>query len=372
MARLTTIIVCLCLSGIGFGQSPASLGQAQAVDIRAAWVDWNPAGDCLAYTREADSGTAIGLYPVGASQGSPLLHLKKDDVWNLQWFESQDAAIVMVTNSDTRGKRFSVFLLEAQPASATKLFEETAAPGESLSIDANLSPLLEHAIFALRKGDSIYHLVLPLGGTSLIRSTDLDEAESEHLIGPKWGASGTAFYLDRPSADASLASVPPGGTPQDQLLKAIMSSEVDSLTKPTTSGDPGRDQQEQGLARSLIQSIRDRLTPAPPVGDPSLELKPDNAVLRRVKSPGPWKEPDQAVVEVTPHPQPANVTAGQLTGSSQSLWLIAQDKSWAVLVAPSAQNSWLSPTGKAIAYSVNGALFVRTIALATFKTVSSG
>jgi hypothetical protein len=362
MTRLTAIALGVCLIGLGFAQSPLPLVNAKGVDIRTVWVNWCPSGDCLAYNRELDSGTAIGLYQVGAPQGALLLRLKKGEAWNLDWFSSQDAAIVTVTNSDTARKHVSVYLLEAKGSAATKLFDQSAPLADNLSVDSYLSPVLEHAVFAVHAGALTYHLVLPQGGTSLIPSTDLDEADHQGLIGPKWAASGTAFYLDRQSANAAQVNFHPNiSSPQDQMLWALLGAEVDSLDKSASSGDQGRDQAEQAFTKSMIQSLKDRLTPAPPAGDSGWELAPLNGILRQVRSPGPWVESGPQGFDMAPQKQLADVTAGQLTGKSQSLWLISGDKRRSQLVAPSAQDSWLSPTGQAIAYTVDGVLFVRNL-----------
>ena len=105
--------------------------------------------------------------------------------------------------------------------------------------------------------------------------------------------------------------------------------------------------------------LEDLFRSAPSTGAVGLELEPTNGVIRQVRSPGPWAEPGRDEVGIAPQQQSVNVNVGPMTGMSLSLWLVTHDKKWSTLVAPNAQSAWLSPTGQAIAYTVDGALFVR-------------
>ncbi len=335
------------------------LSAAQAVDIRVKTIQWHPSGEALLYSREEESGIGIGTYRLANREGKVVLHLHSEDKWRAEWFPGSACALVFVNRKVRAGwgeaKESAVYLLDAAQKSSYEVFARVVRPEETLEVDADLSPSLTHAIFDVREGKARYHVVLPAGGGTLVASPDIDQALSQGFWGPGWSANGTATYTKGSAKVADLLQV-----------EFTLAAATDAIKRANDSTDSWV-QTKANYDRTFSAYLRSRAA-TPAAGTPVLEVVPSNGALRQVLSPGPWLWPKPAPQAVFPVSHPVWIEFEHSRSNSNSLWLSDRPKSSrtpndpsadGVLVAAHADWADLSPEDKAIAYLIDGALFVR-------------
>jgi len=246
--------------------------------------------------------------------------------------------------------------MDGDREAATPVFSRTVHGKEPLKISIDLSPTLTHAILRVVEGEKEYHTVLTLNTVDVVAAPDLDQAEKEGYSGPGWSANGTAVYTK--SADGNLDRT---------ILKFQLTDKDDRQTQSDA------DHLSSQLVRSLLESFELKaLYPrAPAAGTPVLELMPTNAILRQVKSPGPWQDAPTAEPKLAETSHAVSITFGQSNGGANSLWLTPAQKQdgerrrvepqVGTMVAAHADTAELAPGEGAISYIVDGALFVRRI-----------
>lgn len=338
------------VAGAATAQLP-DLEPAVAVDVGVKTVAWNPAGTALLYTKEDSEGIGLGIYAAGQREGKVLLRLPPGDRYETEWFESAPVAVVIVYRrvdlSGSAGQLAEVHLLDAKTLKDKLVFRRTFETEGRVEIDVDPSPGMVHAIFRLRVGEEQQHLVLPLSGNPLLSAPDLDRALAEGFQGPAWSVDGTAVYskAERPTQDARLLVDPATGNAEIKL------SVVMDRKMPVVGDIP------------LISKFFLVRNPVPPPGAPVLEVMPANGALRPVRFKGAWTEREVAVPRIATQDVRSPMILGVSRGEARSLWLTQGEKAptAGVLVAAQADQAWLSPRNRAVAYVTDGALFVRAI-----------
>jgi hypothetical protein len=346
------------------------LATPQAVDIRTESFQWQAHGEALLYRRTEENGFGVGIYRVGDPEGKVVLHLKKDDDYSAEWFDGVPCALVTVkrkiTTPNGPANELDMYVLDAKQQSAYEVFSRAVSAPDDISADTELSPGLLHAIINIHEGKKAYHLVLPINGGQLVASPDIDQAEAQGFTGPAWSKDGTAIYgKGLPSGDLRFGS---NGKPGTITLKAgnggqtDLTGTIDLVLDSTASKVKGQSGEVPVLSSILAKIFL--LTPAaPPVGTPVLEVVPANGVLRQVLSKGPWLDQPgkETALETETHETWINFDRSR--GSAHSVWLSTgpENARSRTLIAPHADSAELAPEDKAVAYIVDGVLFVRRI-----------
>lgn len=338
MNAIGLVVMVLASQGATQRSQLPALEAPTAVDLRVESYQWHPHGEGALYARKDDNGTGIGIYRLGDLQGNVLLHLRPDETYEMQWFESAAAAIVIAYRKPEGKTEISIHVIDARTKKSKKLFGQLFEGNADVDVDP--SPSLIHAIFRLKTGEKTQHLVLTQGGGALVYSRDLDRAVQEGFSGPVWANSGSAVYQKG------------GGQPVEIAL-----NDGDSQIRGTAKFQVVLEVTEIKLSSRFWVASR----PAPPLGTPVLEVIPANGAVREIRFPGPWEwdRPTVALLDVELTPQRLELR-GEV-GHSQSLWLVPGDVKGAkgIFVAAQADKPSIAPQNRAIAYLTDGVLFVR-------------
>lgn len=357
-------LAALAVCSSAFGQQLPKLSPATPVDIRVKSVQWHPHGDSLLYSRDEETGIGIGLYNLGDPEGKVVLHLAQTDEWDARWFAASSSALVTVhrkvTTQHGEKKEIAVYLLSGKQKTSYQVFSKFFDPKADVDVDADLSPLLTHAIFTVTEGKNTYHEVLPINGGRLIASSDIDQATEQGFSGPTWSKDGTAIYGK--GGNGSYSTTLDRLSDKIAFETAVASNDNGSATIKIESDDQG-----VKLLNDL-QSVIVRFTlklqpPAPPAGTPVYEVVPANGVLRQVRSPGPWVDGKPPLTTLQQATNQNWLEFGRSRGSAKSLWLMrgAAKEAPGTLVAAQADAGEISPEEKAVEYTIDGALFVRVL-----------
>lgn len=332
----------------GHAQTP-QLEEAKGVDVRVQSFHWHPKGLALLYTRSEDKGTGVGVYRPGDEEGDIVLHLGPKDSYEMQWFDSRASGVVIVYRSIDNEKgnqnEATIYMVDAGARKARKLWSMMSEPGKRVDVDVDTSPSMQHAIFRIKVGETMRHLILPSTSSDLVFSTDLDRAISEGYAGPAWSIDGTAVYVK------GAAETPAFWATKES--KDVLESR--SLTLELAL-------KEDIVASGVLLKLLARRT-APPVGTPVLELIPSNGAVRLVPSRGPWVEPESPSAPLSLQTKLTRLEYQGVRDATETLWLVLGDpeQGHSTLVSPKAAKPALSPVNNAIAYLVDGVLFVRKI-----------
>jgi len=330
------------------------LDAALAIDVRIKSVEWHPHAKALFYTRDEDTGTGLGFYVPGDKEGKVLIHLPKDDTYQMAWFPGRTAALIWTTHPVSKESNlFRFYVVDPETKQTLSVYEEEGTVKSKLNFDVDISPLLRHAIVTRSDVSGQKHLVLPDGSNKLVSALDLDNAAKGGYSGPTWSVDGTAIYGNGG-----------GGNPLQGLLNG------GEIKLSTNGGQEGTALQGfslvlsgESLNSSNGASFVIRFSPpVPAVGATVMELMPTNAFLRSVKFKGPWAEKEEVATMVAPENRLSRLDFGVSRGYASSWWLKLPDMKaeQGVLVAADAAEAYLSPENRAVAYVTNGALFVRT------------
>ena len=365
---LTSLLVAVC--ALGFGQAnPINLGVAKPIDIHVTSVEWHPSGDALIYHRTEEKGVGLGVYSAASFEGKVILHLRKDENEATYWLAKSKSAVLVihspVLDAKTKSTQIRIYLLNAENQTAKVLFKDTYDNKLIPSVDVDTSPSLEHAIVTLRNSTGSHHLVLVQGGGTLMDSPDLDRAEKEGLSGPNWSLDGTAIYSK-------------GGSGGIRTFRSD-NGEITFVQGLATAGDTGSNSGSNAEVFSISlssldvtsvkstnssQSLRIRfMPPMPPTGSTVYELMPSNAILRPIRFRGPWVWSKNPAATLVPQNQSLTIHFDQSNAQDTSVWLTrgTQKGAPAALVAVHVTDTWLPDTKNAVAFTIDGALFFRSI-----------
>ncbi len=344
------------------------LGAAKAIDVQASEVTWHPNGLAFLYNRETDEGRSLGTYCLDKKEGKTLLPLDKDETYDVYWLANSNSAIVVLsvkaTGTQQPSTRIRMVLVDATLQTVKPLFNETFEDKTLPSVDVDQSPSLRHAIVTLRNKSGVRHMVLCVGDARLVDSPDLDRAEKEGLSGPSWSLDGTAIFSNSGGRNLSGSKVVLSG------IQVAGSSGGDGATGQSK-------EEERQITLDVVEvkgllvsdaatgkNLRFKIMPATPAtGSNVFELMPSNAVLRPVRFRGPWQPVSVGREPLIPRNQPIVLQFDRSNAQDNSVWIKRGTEAGtpAKFLGVHVSQTWLSPNQNAVAYLIDGALFVRTI-----------
>ena len=372
MVKLASTSIAVILAALSLGQNgPIQLGDAKPVDIHVSAVDWDPNGQALIYTRDEEASKSVGAFGLGKFDGKTLLKLQKDDTYDVYWLANSNSALLVVhgavPQAKTKSTEIRIYTLDADLQKIRKDFDETYEDKFVPSVDVDTSPLLKHAIVTLRREAEYRHMVIAPNG-DLINAPDLDRAEKDGLSGPSWSIDGTAIYSNLPNTNKI-------NTGLDYVVSKTTTNNSNTgrgNSDSTTNGAVTLGEDQAIYFTSIIG--REKLAgtfrilfklapPTPPTGSNVLELMPSNAALRPVRFRGPWVEKHEEYTPLAPYNQPIVLQYDRSNAQDSSVWIKRGKEKGnpATLLGVHVSDSWLSPTESAVAYVIDGALFVRPI-----------
>ncbi len=356
------------MSTMAFGQSETmTLAPAKPIDIRVMEAQWHPSGQAIIYRRAVDDAFGLGIYAQNSKEGKVVIPLKKDDNYDATWLANSRSALIVV-RSDAPGQKtkstaLTIYHVNGDTQKATKIFAEIYENKLLPGVQIDRSPSLNHAIVTFRNSTGTFHKVLTLGSVMLSDSPDLDRASKEGNSGPNWSLDGTAIYSNAPTQGLRTLNDSPTvlrAGRADTNGQVVSSDSFSGTFTVTLSGASGFN----GDVASSLTGLTFRLTPPMPVtGANVLELMPANPILRPIRFRGPWVEPNQNGPKVVPQTQSLSLKFDQSNAQDTSVWLTrgTEKGTPAVLVAVHVTDTWLAQAKNIVAYTIDGALFYRSI-----------
>ncbi len=371
MVKYVSLSLAVVLSGFAASQGePVSLGVSKPIDIHVTQVVWQPTGQALIYKRDEEKGIGLGVFTAKNFEGKIVLHLRKDENEETYWLSDSRAALVVVHSpaleAKTKSTQIRIYLVNADTQTSRELFRDTFDNKVVPSVDVDTSPSLEHAIVTFRNSQGSYHKVLTLGGGSFSDSPDLDRAEKQGLSGPIWSVDGTAIYSNAVRTifyvTDKVNRVNISGGAAGTITFADESLKVATSTTNITLSKGGSDDTYATSLTGLTFRVK-MSPPVPKSGTTVMELMPTNAILRPIRFRGPWVSTGAAGVKLVPQNQSLVLHFDQSNAQDTSVWLTrgTQKGAPAALVAVHVSDTWLPDTKNAVAYTIDGALFFRSI-----------
>lgn len=348
------------LVSVGFGQQSPDirLGKAIPIEVQVSEAEWSPDGQAIMYSRKSEKGTELGIYAKGQYEGKVVVNVPKGDTYQWTWLGGSKSGVVVVTKEVKDGKaptkQIRIFLVEGETQSAKQIFSDLLDSKRALGVTVNASPLLKHAIFSIYAEKESKSYVLCVGRGDLVSAPDIDRAQGKSLF-PCWTVDGTAVY-------AKLEGHRPGPGqrwtyPVESLRIGIMPGLINSVAiiNPAPVGF------QEGVPGYLF--ALSRYSPTPANDSNVLELMPSNAVLRPVRFRGLYVKPPVGANPLNSKEQAIMVQFDKSNAQDNSVWLKRgiEKGTPATLVALHASDTWLAPKEDAVAYLIDGALFIRPI-----------
>lgn len=351
-------------------QTPSlpTLDPPQLVAKNVTDVNWAPESRALAYVLESKSGKKIGVFDLDHDEGAVVRSLSSSEsVQSMTWLAGGKSLLVVIKNS-VEDAVTTIEFVDAARSTCKPLWTRRAAKGGEVSVEIDQSPLLVHALVRVRTMIPVPShpdepeqrseaWVLTSRGESIVYSSDLTLAEQKGMFLSTWSRNGTAIYAE-PSEVVNFSGA--AGTPAEPSGEIQVSGVVEfrlTVTNGTAS-----------LGRLLANRLW--LVAAPPLGSTVLECVPANGVLRTVRFEGAFEPVPEAHLTAVPLLNPQLFKMGASNCEVTSLWLVppqvetegaAVAPTGGVLVSAQAEAFWSSPSLRAIAFTWNGALFVRAV-----------
>ncbi|MEI8282561.1 MAG: hypothetical protein WCG75_09175 [Armatimonadota bacterium] len=365
MNRVAQLSLGIVMSAMALGQSTAmTLTPAKPIDIRVVEAQWHPSGQAIIYRRAVDDAFGLGIYTQTSKEGKVVIPLKKEDSYETTWLANSRAALVIVRSAAPSQKEKSttltIYHLDGDTQKATKIFGETYVNKFLPGVQIDPSPSLKHAILTFRSSTGSFHKVLTLGSVVLSDSPDLDRAEKEGNSGPNWSLDGTAIYSNAPNNGVRVLSDVLTAVKGNDGSQTVSGDSISGTFSISLSGD-------SSLNGNTISSIREftfrLMPPMPATGANVLELMPANPILRPIRFRGPWVNPTQDGPNLVPKTQSIFLKFDQSNAQDTSVWLAQGNEKGApaVLVAVHVTDTWLAQSKNSVAYTIDGALFFRSI-----------
>jgi hypothetical protein len=370
MVRFLVALLSLVLWVRVFGQAPVRVQAATPVDIHVKDVDWQPLGKALIYRRDSETGFGLGVYKPGRYEGKVVLDLEKGDKYDVTWFSMESSALVVVQTpqgkEQDKSTQIRIYLLDADKQTSKQVYSETFPKSATPKVEVNSSPKLRHSIVSfILKGIS-RHLILCVGRDDLMAAPDLDREVNSGTPEPHWSVDGTAVYsslkvrrddarhmLDIQDGGKTIAQVELAGPAYLDIPVEIRDLIIRSNTRDI----------DGNVITFTIQGPYARCYAVAKSGSTVLELIPTNAVLRQIRLREYWNWSETDKQELVSVELPVLLQYEKSNAQDISIW-IKEDKKTSVpstLVAVHASHTWLAPRDTAIAYVIDGALFVRTL-----------
>lgn len=320
--------------------SEIKLGAPISVGVRVVKAIWHPDGQTLMYARQGEKGTELGIFSEGQFEGKTIVSLAPGEAYEWTWLAGSKSALVAITKEIKKTKQVRVMLVEGETQSARQIYSETLPEADVDWIGINPSPLLKHAIVTINGEKSSKTFILCQGKSDLVSSPQIDEAQKKGIL-PCWSVDGTAVFS------------------QVVTSRPITVDEVNSIVDK--EGKAVSDQFKAKILLSGLTLTRTILTP--PTGSDVIELMPTNAVFRPVRFRGPYIIPTKNLVPLNSKDQEIVIQFEQVTARENAVWLKrgAEKGTSATFLAVNSSRIWIAPKENAVAYLIDGALFVRPI-----------
>lgn len=351
-------------------RAPISLGAPQLVAKKVQSVFWSDDGKSLIYLQEMKQGLGVGVYDLDSEDGRVVSTLPEGTVIDqVQWLSVGKRAI-SVTRTAKETLTLSVLAIDAHALTSAQIWTRTFAPETDASIQISVSPSRPHALLTVYKDKDKEPWVLLQNGTSLVFSRDIVSAQKDGMDFAGWSKDGTALFGPN-TAPSFTFEVDPKTT-----------AVKDPEGQPTENGN------QVNFSISTLEIRLDRfkfigrVQPNYPQGSAVQECMPTNGALRQIRFDGYYNFESDSGNAASTREVPQLLVLGKAKEGTKALWLVplsppakAQspevavlekaegEPEWAVLVSAQADEVWAAPGMKSVAFTWNGALFVRPVKL---------
>lgn len=366
----------LTIVSVGHAQewSGVTLGTPRFVATDVESVNWSDDGKCLGYTTSHAGTAAFGVFDLDADKGATLVTLAAgEEIASFDWLKAGKKG-VLVVRGQAGGPYLSVTVLDAHESTARQVWTRKFNAGEEPTVEVQVSPLLAHALLTVSSASTRETWVLAAGGNTVVFSRDIATAEGQGQSFADWSKSGTALFSG-PAVAGGATSFTLDLSKSDQKVRngeeTLVELAIDRSS--TTSGGVTLLSNLPILSRFFI-----RMRPDIPEGATVLECVPSNGALRPVRFPG-YFEPRPGRTDLPDvHSKLTPLSLGKAVAGSNALWLAPNDPqrqakaerglrpgdpSTGILVSAQADSWWPAPEFRAIAFSWNKVLFVRTVTI---------
>jgi hypothetical protein len=326
------------------------LGEVAPVGVRIVKTSWHPDGQTLMYERHGEKGSELGIFSFGQFEGKSVVSLAPDEVYNWGWLSGSKSALVVITKAlkgiKVPAKQVKIFLIEGESQSARQVYGEILLAKDVDWIGINRSPLLRHAIVSIHGEEGSKNLVLCVGRGDLVAAPEIDKAEKNGIL-PLWSIDGTAVFTQVVTRQP-VTLVGPGD---------ISTGRGGKNDVVVTFEQPSKKLELSGLVFTTTTKMTLEL------GSNVMELMPTNAVFRPVRFRGPFVNPPPISPPLIQKDQGIILQFEKSNAQKISVWLkrgIHQGTS-ATFLAVGVSEAWIAPKENAVAYLIDGALFVRPI-----------
>ena len=339
------------------GQALTTLSKPLFVAEKANEINWNHTGKFLgfAHRNENNHVDSIGVFDLTKESGKVLLQLDaKQTDESRCWLVGGPYELVAISEpSEGAAKpstRLTVLSLDAAKMTVRKLWTAEIENSQKPSITIDPSPLIPHALVKVRTvGRDAYFTVTPQAAAMVI-SNDVSEARAQGNDFAGWSSDGTALFGPSPESAESVAS--------------RFNSVSDQLSTGDVKGELYLSSQIARIDRiAMYTSIKVRPRPNFEPGSAVLEMLPNNGVLRSVRFNGYFPEEKQSKNVDAVVKRDDRLKFMESESGTQSLWLTRnrKDAKQGLLIASQAEEAWLEPHDRSVAFLTYGVLFVRKI-----------
>lgn len=370
--------LCLAQCALAQAQQPAdlvTLGLPQFVAKRVQDVWVAPNGKALVYSTKTKAGLAVGAFNVATDEGAILFTLKPDEVFQqIEWLPSGTRFLVHTSMANSQGKLLTFGVGDVNQLQYKTMFTRQFGEADAAGMTFYTSPLLDHALVDLTTDKGHETWVLTQNATNFSFSRDIAAAEAQGQGYGGWTANGTAVYGGH------------GDMRGAQITFSESAFNLGKVENGTFTIELQPDAQS-GVREALIKLSGRLITAAPAyqVGETVWECVPSNGALRSVKYPGPFITKESTMAPVFEYNLTQELRLGTTSVGTKSLWLVPGSQMVSqtsgeqtsetfkgevklppvpksgVLVSAQADRWWPSLDRSLIAFSWNGALFVRTV-----------
>ena len=383
---LVTVLACLGTGCFAQSKIQVKVGPPEFVAKNVRNVTWSNDGRSLVYETSDSKGRKLGVYDLDGQDGKTVLDIPEGtDLDQIVWLNSGKKCLA-VLKQRTTGTTVTVNLLDAHGLTARQVWTHTYGPKQAANVMIEPSPTLAHALLTVtgEKADEVW--VLTLGGGSVVFSRDIQAAQMQGSSFAGWSQSGTAIFGPGTKNSEFVIDGKQGDIKADKQSDGVNVTAITiSAVKLSLDGHSGVVESDGGLKSSLV--FLARLRPNYETGASVLECMPANAALRQIKFQGYYADPlvDEPNAEIRSENQ--QLVMGKSKAGANSLWIVPQnlppqDKApahtgivvetpkrevqkpeWGVLVSAQADQAWPAPQLTAVAFTWNGALFVRPVSV---------
>lgn len=361
-------------------QSKVTLDDPIAVAVGVRDMVWEDRGAALLWDGNDADGPCTGLWNKSTGRGKVVFrNAGKGEVMSRVWLNGRPVLLQVLSEpvSETH-VRLSLWALDSINLSSRQLWAQDFAKDTNPELQIERSPTRPHAIVTVSTTAGTRPFVVTEGAQGMLYSRDIEAAERGGMGFVGWSADGTAYFMAGAAASSSrlFTGAVRGRFVLDQVSDATVAYlEIKSgkSTIPVKFAGDASGRFEQKLGDLMLV-----MSPAVAPGTAVNELVASNGALRPVRAKAMYVDtttPRRFGPELNRH----TLAKDDGTGDTQGLWLVfaghlvpadGAEKAPGnvkpippVLVSADAEEAWLAPVGRAVAYVRSGALFVRTFSV---------